>query len=443
MTSSTPDSNSYLDLPALTAPDFSPQTYANTLVTATNHPTDPSVDLATPLSRLLFDVQEVDVRLDDLSAKSAAQLVQDTCARAEGGDAVLRAVEADVQGLTGAYERLEREVVGKYAEADRAVVAGGRMVQVLRLGRAVGVVLRLGRELQGLVEEEAGERGLRGAAGVLVELKGVFGVAEREAWGLERVAVVRTLREEVVGPGERVVVGRAQRVVREFGTAGLLAAGDGAGGAPKGQPTYAQTEAMKTLTGAALQTLYLLSPVPPKSSAVGRFAPTLLLQALQTYLTAALTASVAALTRALANLATLDKTLQEISARCQNVVALETLLANTSPPFHPLLPPPPPSTEITEPQNLLEPLLAHLDTTSLPSFFWRSLAGNLAPRVQAIMERGGVSARTLRAQKERVREGVRGCVDRGMRVGGQGMVGGWEREAAVMVGSVLGGMGTR
>jgi hypothetical protein len=87
--------------------------------------------------------------------------------------------------------------------------------------------------------------------------------------------------------------------------------------------------------------------------------------------------------------------------------------------------------------------LQALDTSSLPSYFWRSLASNMSTRMQEIMYKGGVSARTLRSNKDRIRDAVRECVDRGSRLPGEkaGRKGeGWEREAAVMVGSVVGGI---
>lgn len=62
------------------------------------------------------------------------------------------------------------------------------------------------------------------------------------------------------------------------------------------------------------------------------------------------------------------------------------------------------------------------------------------------MNKGGPPARALRGARERVREGVRECVLRGSRGPGGGSGGGggkgeWEREAAVMVGSVVGLLG--
>jgi hypothetical protein len=55
-----------------------------------------------------------------------------------------------------------------------------------------------------------------------------------------------------------------------------------------------------------------------------------------------------------------------------------------------------------------------------------------------------VSARTLRSNKDRVRDAVRDCVNRGSQLPnvslskGASAAGGWEREAAVMVGSIMG-----
>ncbi|KAI7268554.1 hypothetical protein KC345_g7642, partial [Hortaea werneckii] len=336
-------------------------------------------------------------------------------------------------------------------------------------------------------------RALVPVAHALLGLRGLFAANGKgeEGDGLGRVAVCNTLRTEFVGPAERTAVDRAKQVVGGFSMSSLLASSSaggqgGAGQQPQqqqsqqglgsgsggGGQTYAQTEDMKTRATSALQTLYLLSPTK-KGMTLATFEPTLLIQALQNYLNTALTSSVAALARALATLPTLDRTLLEISARCQNIVALESLLSTIKPPHHPLLtstlssssskPTPDQSQQQQPNETLLDPLLRHLDTSSLPSYFWRSMAGQLSSRVQDILARGGVSARTLRTNRDRVRDSLRECVDRGTRIpsgsvgillakgssssssgvvagagAGAGKVGNWEREAAVMVGAVVG-----
>ena len=103
---------------------------------------------------------------------------------------------------------------------------------------------------------------------------------------------------------------------------------------------------------------------------------------------------------------------------------------------------------------MLQPLLAYLETGSLASYFWRTMASNLAPRVQEIMNKGGVSARTLRTNRQNVGEAIRECVVKGCAVSGDGGAGAgggggkdggekqkWEREVAVMVGSVVNNIG--
>lgn len=223
--------------------------------------------------------------------------------------------------------------------------------------------------------------------------------------------------------------------------------------------TFAQTEDAKSRATSAVTVLYLLSPVSNVATAA-EFQPELLLSALQSYLQTALTSSLASLSRALSTLPTLERTLLEVSARCQNIVALEALLESIKPPSHPLLGEQPTDKQLnldighgqesSSPvsRNLLQPLLQSLDTSSLPSYFWRSLASSLSSRVQEILNRGGVSARTLRTNRERVKEEIRGCVLRGSQLpvsslskGKTTTVGNWEREAAVMVGSVIGVLG--
>ena len=62
-----------------------------------------------------------------------------------------------------------------------------------------------------------------------------------------------------------------------------------------------------------------------------------------------------------------------------------------------------------------------------------------------IMNRGGVSARTLKSNRKSVGDAVRECVVKGCQPpqgnGKAGREANWEREVAVMVGSVVGALG--
>lgn len=467
MTESEP---SYIDYEAFLDPSFSPTSFANTLVTATNNPSDSPIDLSTPLSRVLFDVQEVDTHIHTLTTRSALPLLSHTQQQTEASERVIHEVEAKVASLKEGYSRLEKEVLRRHEAADEVRVAVERLWQTVSIGRSVGRCLQFGRQLEAQMTE-FGTAGTNGgkredhramvrACDTLLTLRQLFAASKagQEGYGLDRVNVVTTLRNDLITPAENTIRSRAQQIVREFSMSSLSASS--ANTTPSSGSTYAQSEDTKARATSAFISLYLLSPTLDATSP-NNFQPGLLLAALQAYLQTAITSSLASLARALGTLPTLDRTLIEISARCQNIVALEALLESITPPLHPLLAStsqaiPKPNRNAEEevekppaaPPNLLQPLLVALDTSSLPSYFWRSLASSLSSRLQEIVGRGGVSARTLRSNKDRVRDAIRDCVLRGSQlpagsaVKGRGIsTGNWEREAAVMVGSVTGVLG--
>lgn len=461
--------------PSLSAPTFSPTTYTNTLILSTNNPSDTPLDLSTPLSRVLFDVQEVDTHIDSLTTQSALPIIQHTSSQNSAAQQILSSVEEQVETLQTSFARLRKEVTERYEEAEEVRLCSENLVKTLRLGRAVQRVVGLGRNLQARMDEvvvvghqhnhnSQGYRSMVPAARAVLEMKECFMGTEGALLG--KVAVAASVRQDVGSALERTLVERCRGVVREFSMSGVSASASASTSASTttttttsasslaGQEkTFAQMEETKKKAEASLQTLYLLSPPPVVKSghqnATDMFEPTLMIQALKNYIDSALTSSLASLSRALATLPMLDRTLLEISARCQNILALESLLETVKPPtinIHPSLSSSTKKDTTTDTGNLLQPLLRHLETSSLPSYFWRTMASQLTARVQDILSRGGVSARTLRSNRNHVRDAIRECVDRGYRgkFMGKGQVvekGNWEREAAVMVGSVIGPLG--
>ncbi|KAL1964322.1 hypothetical protein VTN77DRAFT_7142 [Rasamsonia byssochlamydoides] len=458
---------SYIDYETFLDPDFSAASFANALVTSTNNATDTPLDLATPLSRVLFDLQEIDTHIHNLTTKSALPLLAHTQDQANASQRILKEVEDQVASLTDGYQRLEREVLRKWESAQEAKVAAENSWATLRLARAVGRCITLGRQLEGQLAEVTGRgtgkedhRAMVRASNTLLMLRQMFSATGEgeEDQGLDRIKVIRTLRSDLVIPVENTVKARAQQVVNRFSLSSL--SGDDAAranGARSPQPassTYAQTEETKARLSSAITTLYLLSPTPKTAIPATQFQPELLLSTLQGYIHNSLTSSLSSLSRGLAMLPNLDRALTEVSGRCQDLAALEALLATFKTPVHPLLSYDNQGTEQkngSKPENILQLLLHALDTSSLPSYFWRSLASSLPSRVQEIITRGGASARALRSNRDRLRTDLRECVLRGSQLpttigkgragGGPVLVGNWEREAAVMVSSVVGVLG--
>jgi hypothetical protein len=452
------DEPSYIDYEVFLDPSFSPISFANKLVLATNDPSDSPQDLSTPLQKVLFDVQEIDTHIDSLTTKAALPLLQHAQTRAQTSQRILDEAESQVASLTDAYNVLKREVVERYEAAEQVRLVAERLCQAVRLARGVSRTLLLGRQLEAQVIEYTGGSGARKggdframvrSANTIASLKSLLAASRpgEEGHGLERVDVVTSLRKDLLLPSEKLLVSRAQQTVREFSMSSLLSSNIASQQPTGTAPTYSQNEDRKAKAISALFTLYLLSPIKPNQTAA-TFEPSLVLATLQEYLQTALKSSIAALTRSLATLPTLDRTLIEVSARCQNILALESLLSTLKPSVHPAFESTNEAVNAETPPTLLQQLFNALDTSSLSSFFWRSLASALSPRVQEILSKGGVSARTLRSNKDKVREAVRNCVDRGYQlptaigkrgIGADGRL--WEREAAVMVGAVVGPLG--
>src|SRR4051812_28238419 len=109
---------SYIDYETFLAPDFNPAAFANTLVLATNNPNDATLDLSTPLSRVLFDIQEIDSHIDALTTRSALPLLTHTKAQNDASGRILADIDGQVKSLNDSYKQLEKEVIQKHAEAD-------------------------------------------------------------------------------------------------------------------------------------------------------------------------------------------------------------------------------------------------------------------------------------------------------------------------------------
>ncbi|TGO23048.1 hypothetical protein BPAE_0146g00270 [Botrytis paeoniae] len=435
------EENSYIDYETFLSPTFSPSSFANSLVLGTNNPTDTPLDLSTPLSRVLFDAQEINTHIDTLTTKSALPLLSHTQDQTESSQRIVQEIDSQVASLNDGYKRLAKEVLVRYETAEEVQTVASRLWETVRLGRVVARCLQLGRQLEIQLSEigntgapvkvpgaKEDHKALVRCSNTLLNIRELFqksGPGE-EGYGLERIEVVRTLQTSIINPAERVMSNLSSS---------------------SNTSTYAQTRDTKERTDSALKTLYLLSSTSGLSSKNAKklkLEPDLLVQSLQDYLRTALTSSLASLSRALATLPTLDRTLLEVSARCQNVLALESLLASIQPPAHPNLP-----SDDMAPANFLQPLLTSLETGSLPSYFWRTLAGGLTTKVQEIINKGGVSARTLRSNRNSVRDAIRECVVKGSRApagiaalkGEKKADASWEREVAVMVGSVMGPLG--
>ena len=250
-----PSTSSYIDYAAFLDPEFSPHHFANALVHATNNPTDTPLDLSTPLSRVLFDVQEVDTHIDALTSRNALPLLEHTRDLVGAGSHVLEELEDQVKVLAEAYERLRREVVVRWESAQETRMVAERLWKTVRLGRCVGRCLTLGRQLEAQMGELGGSAAAAGsqaagrkedhmamirAANTVISLRQIFSTATPggEAEDLDRITVIRTLRAELIEPAEKRLTVRAEQVVGQFSMSALT------GTASAGDSTPASTASL-------------------------------------------------------------------------------------------------------------------------------------------------------------------------------------------------------
>ncbi|KAJ5582268.1 hypothetical protein N7535_000888 [Penicillium sp. DV-2018c] len=429
---------SYIDYEAFLDPDFSPASFANTLVTSTNNATDTPLDLSTPLSRVLFDLQEIDTHIHALTTRSALPLLSHTQSQTAAADRILKESETQIASVTQGYERLQKEVIQKWEAANEARIAAENSLATVRLARAAARCLTLGRQLESQVSEITGRgptgptlsagpdgatspstgkegfRALERAAYTILSLREMFSAAAEgeEGYGLDRVKVIRTLRGEFVIPAENMIKSRAQQAINKFS----LSSNSSSAGQSSVTSGYKQARDARARLATAATTLYLLSPPPKARITAADYKPELLLSTLQGFMHTAIMTSVNNLSRALTQLPVMDRTLADISARCQDIVALEYIITSFL-------------------------LLAVSRLVSQPA-----RPGNRQP--------GGVSARSLRSNRDRLRVEIKECVLRASQVSATSLpaekgrsgtetvvVGNWEREAAVMVSSIVGPLG--
>ncbi|KAK5080258.1 Conserved oligomeric Golgi complex subunit [Lithohypha guttulata] len=474
MTATLPSTlSTYISIEKLTDPSFNPYTYANNLVksvntsSATGQPTtgpDSLVDLTTPLQKSLFDLQEIDTSIHALTSRSALDIIEYTQTQNATAQRILERVEEERSRLVSDFERLRTEVLGKYERAEKARIGAERSLVLVKLTKNVQKIVNLARQFESIVTEgglgtgKEQHKELVRASNTLLEFKDFMSRPGTDSPELGKINMVRQVRGRVFEDGEARLLDWARRVVREFSASSLISTSMPTSALGPVASTYKEAEEARARFTSAVHVLYLLSPAPRLEG--GRkmkreeFEAEYLLRALQGYLQSSVTSSVGGISKGLAQLPLLDKALLEEKTSGKTRKAQSKEMDDESDLYDgldelELVDEDDAVGEQTRTATLLDSLLSSLDTPALASYFWRSLASSLTTKVQEIMNRGGVSARTLKSNKEVVRTELRECVLRGSKmpsalmdghVGGgkEEVVGNWEREAAVMVGSVMG-----
>lgn len=450
--------SSYIDYETFLAADFSPHNFANGLILHTNTSDDLNLDLSTPLSGVLFDLQEIDSHIHALSTENAQELLEYAGESRGMSEELVKGVEAQMKIVNTAYKRLEKEIVARSRTAEEVLQAVERLSEVTRVLRAVGRVVLLGRQLEGLLNEYLSSKSVSidaGAGDWWVLLRAGYTVAELrkmvevsrtatvEAGGvpeLEGIQSVTVVVSQLLIPAEQFLQTTASAALIGFSLPASTTTIT-AGQSTTASSTFAAQKSLEATllrVSCAIQILHLLSPSTAAPGTIASTKPPLL-TSLHSFLNNQATTSLSALSRVFSSLTptqpsppAFDRSLSEIVSKIRVIVVLEELLGNIplsalnpsgslAPTLSTTLP-----TELLsvgdtdvdantrEDGSLLSQLLSELDTTTLPTLFFRNLASGLESLVRNVLARGGIAARGLRAGKDKLREGLQGVVERGL-----------------------------
>ena len=346
------DDESYIDYEAFLSPSFSAYTFANTLITSTNDPLDPNLDLSTPLQRVLFDLQEINTHIHNLTSTSAVPLLNFTASTTSASDNIVTTLSTHLSTLKTAYTRLHAAITTRAETAQQVLTATTNLHATTTALRDISRAVVLARQLDVQLPAIAADpKALVRAAHTLRELRATTAVLSSD------IVIVQELNTLVIAPGEKLVATKSRElVVAAFANGGSVAG-----------------------AGAAASALYHLSP-------------TLLVSAMQAGLNAAVNAALGGLKKSLKALTMLERAVAETVGRCRAVVAVEEVLEGA----------------------VLRVVLEELDTVALWGSFWRAIARGLEGEARAVMQAGGSNARILRGARERVRSALRTAVEQGL-----------------------------
>ncbi|KAK6455622.1 Golgi transport complex subunit 5-domain-containing protein [Scheffersomyces xylosifermentans] len=147
------------DFEAFLEPDFQPVQFANDLLLATNGSDGPELDLATPIKKLRFDIDECNKRMNSISGNNYEALVANF-SRIEESEAILHnRINPSIERVNNSFERIKTEVVKPYEDALRLNNALRKIHLTLDLLRGASFFIFLIQQIEELEKTVASSTG--------------------------------------------------------------------------------------------------------------------------------------------------------------------------------------------------------------------------------------------------------------------------------------------
>lgn len=348
-------SSEYVDYDIYLDSGFDPIKFANSLVLATNNPSDADVDLSSASKRLGYDLEEVDKLIKTISTENHEQLL----AKADDvivAQSALDIIKENLDSVNTSYAKLYRDIISPYEKSQKMHAALRRVHLTSSLLRILTWYLHLARQLDSLMKSSSVDA-LYQSVQTIKQLQQL--VQKNPA--LNSLHIVRSHSQSLSDQTSRA---RSQclHVIRDFSLA----------------------QDMQQLSYACLA-LYLLDPKD-------------LTRCISAYLKSQTSASSTQLIRSLSgSLLEFEGAANDSRSRARALNALVSVLK---------------SAKVDE-KDLLSYVISSMDTQSLVSSYWRDIASAIDSKLRELMLRNPTTTRQLQSNASKMKDIVRTSVFNG------------------------------
>ncbi|KAL1887821.1 Conserved oligomeric Golgi complex subunit [Ceratocystis pirilliformis] len=396
---------SYVDYRAFLDPTFQPPAFIRDLVQETSSLDDQPIDFSTPLSRILFDIQEINSNIDSVTTGSAEPLLNHTQGQNNASQSLTDGLDALSDALNRSHLHLEHQVGITYDFANMTRYVARRVTSTHGLLTPLTNFCKLSRQLEihcldflppGHSEPQNYPSLVR-CAEVIISSKSTIDRAFLgvEARGLERLRVVNELQDAVISPISDVVLQQSNRIIREFSV-------------PESE-TFAQSEASKLRLASSLHALYFMSYFD-FIRRIHLFKPILLYQSVHAYIRNAVDSSTEAFVDFLGQLTLPHYGISRIIKHGRNIMALEHVMSTCWPGHHEVLP------DVPTASSYLQTFQTYIGCQSLIRLFWHVLTDKLRQKVVDIIDLDSPQAQTLQNRTDLIVNAIREFIVNGSRM---------------------------
>lgn len=348
-------STDYVDYDLFLDEKFSAVAFANSLVQATNTPTDKDVDLDAPSKRLDYDIEEVDRVINRICGDNYEQLLS-SVSNISLAEQCLEPLKKNLDHINYSYSKLEKDVVSPFDRSQDMYGAIKKLHMTTNLLRSLTWYLSIARQLALLINNHNSSDWLSVAAHNVVELRNQVKMNP----GLKSLYMIRA-HEKVLDDNETTIKRQCQSTFKTFN---LL-------------------QDFNKLRAACVA-LYLLE----KSS---------LAATVGNYLKSQVNASANQISKTLgAPLPAFESACADAGDRAQSLQTLTKALDT--------------SADDENDESILEFIRSNLDTPNLVSTYWRDIASTLDTKVRDWAIRNPPLARMMVQNVPTMKESVKNAV---------------------------------